>query len=210
MCFSASASFSASAILAVAGMISLKKVEKPSQLPFAFVPVLFSLQQFTEGLVWIALKDHEHWKNIPIYLFLFIAQVLWPFWVPLSVWLIEENEHRKKELQVFLFSGSILSLYLGFCLFFYKADAIITPYHIHYELYFPQNITTLVGIIYFLSTIIAPFLSTHKRMKFLGTFNLLSFIVSEIFFKDYLVSVWCFFSALISWEVYLVMKNMKK
>jgi hypothetical protein len=211
MCFSTSASFGASAILAVAGIVSLKKAEKPSQLLFALVPVIFSIQQFTEGFVWIALNNHyEDWKNIPIYSFLFIAQVLWPLWVPLSVLLIEENEDHKKVLMLFVCFGAALALYLAYCLLFYKIDAVITPYHIHYELYFPKEYNSVVGVIYFMTTIIPPFISTQKKMTLLGVFNFLSFIITEIFFDDYLVSVWYFFSALISWQVFLVMKNMNQ
>ncbi len=210
MCFSASASFGASAILAVAGIASLKKVERPSQLFLALVPVIFSLQQFSEGWVWVALNHQKDWQEIPIYFFLFVAQVIWPLLVPLSVFLIEKNEGHKKALAVFLTFGASLAIYLCWCLFFYKADAIRTPYHIHYELYFPQKFNAVVGAIYFLATIVPPFLSTHKKLYLIGGFNLLSFMITALFFDDYLVSVWCFFSALISWQVYLVVKDLNE
>lgn len=57
MCFSSIASFAASGILVVVGIASIKKVEYPSQLMFAGIPILFSGQQFTEGFVWLALND---------------------------------------------------------------------------------------------------------------------------------------------------------
>jgi hypothetical protein len=210
MCFSAGASFGAGVLLAGASIASLKKVEKPSQLMFAFVPIIFSIQQLTEGLVWVALNHHSSWKNIPAYIFLFIAQLVWPIWVPLSVLLLEKNENHKKALITFLFLGFSLALYLGYCLLFYKVDAHIIPYHIHYDLYFPQKYNSIVGGVYFLATIIPPFLSTQRRMAILGSFNLLSFIITELFFDDYLISVWCFFSALISWRVFLVMRDLQE
>ncbi len=43
----------------------------------------------------------------------------------------------------------------------------------------------------------------------LGLLNLTSLIITMIFFEDYIISVWCFFSALISWNVILVMKDLE-
>jgi hypothetical protein len=211
MCFSAGASFGASAILAVAGFFSVKKVEKPSQLFFACIPLIFSLQQFMEGLVWMALnKSYLDSENLAVYIFLFMAQVMWPVWVSLSILLIEPKKKYRRVLKIFLCGGIVLASYLAYCLFFYKVAAVVIPYHIHYDLFFPKEYTNFIGLIYFLTTIMPPFLSTHKRMAMLGLFNLMSFAISFLFFDDYLVSVWCFFSALISWQVFLVMKSINE
>jgi hypothetical protein len=209
MCFSASASFGASVVLGIAGVMSVKKAEKPSQLFFASIPLIFAAQQFIEGWIWIALNHSLHWDFIPINLFLIIAQVLWPVWIPLSLMLIENQEGHKKVLALFLAFGVVLGMYLTWCLIFYKVDAYITYYHIHYELYFPQKYNTPVGTIYFLATVVPPFLSTQKRMMLIGTFNFISFAIASVFYQDHIISVWCFFAALISWQVFLVMKELK-
>ena len=100
MCFSTIASFGSSAILAVAGIACVKKIQAPSQIMFAYIPIFFSIQQFTEGLVWVTLtnNNYQHWQAIPIYLFVFFAQVLWLVWIPLSFYLIEKSSNRKKAL----------------------------------------------------------------------------------------------------------------
>lgn len=211
MCFSTTASFGASAILAVAGIATLRKVETPAQIMFASIPVMFSIQQFTEGFVWIALKDpHSNdWQSIPINIFLLLAQVVWPVWVPLSILLIEKNDKRKKGLKILLGVGAVLSLFLAYRMLFSSVSAAITPYHIRYEIDFPyRQYFVIIFASYFLATIVPPFISSGKRMISLGLLNFASFLITILFFKDYLISVWCFFSALISWEVYLVMKDM--
>ena len=53
MCFSASASFIAAAALATTGVATLRMASRPSELPFAAVPLLFGIQQFIEGLTWL-------------------------------------------------------------------------------------------------------------------------------------------------------------
>ncbi len=211
MCFSATASFGASAILTVAGVAALRKVETKSQIPFAAIPVIFAFQQFTEGFVWLSLNhpNYNHWQKIPINIFLVIAQAVWPFWVPFSFLLIEKNEKRKKALKILVGLGSVVSIFLAYQVLFYPVSAAITPLHIHYALHFPEGTFSIaVTIFYFLATIVPPFLAGGKRMTSLGLLNLMSFIVTVVFFENYVISVWCFFAALISWEVFLAMKDL--
>ncbi len=97
MCFSTSASFGAGAILAVIGVASIKKAKSPSETFFASIPLIFSFQQFTEGFVWLSLSNptYAFLQQISTYTFLFIAQVIWPTWVPLSIFLLEKKSKRK-------------------------------------------------------------------------------------------------------------------
>lgn len=211
MCFSATASFGASAILFIAGIAALNKVESKSQIPFAAIPIIFAFHQFTEGFVWLSLthQEYNYWQEIPIIIFLLLAQVLWPFWVPFSFLLIEKGDKRKKILRILLGLGSIASIFLAYRLLFHPVTAVINPFHIRYTINFPFKILNiLVGITYFIVSIVPPFLAGGKRMISLGLLNLISFIITIVFFENYVISVWCFFAALISFEVYLVMKNL--
>ena len=211
MCFSATASFGAGAILTVAGIAALRKVETKSQIPFAAIPVIFAFQQFTEGFVWLSLPypDYNHWQKIPITIFLVIAQAVWPFWVPFSFLLIEKDEKRKKALKILVGLGSVVSIFLAYQVLFYPVSAAITPLHIQYTLHFPESTFSIaVTVFYFFATIVPPFLAGGKRMTSLGLLNLMSFTVTVVFFENYVISVWCFFAALISWEVFLAMKDL--
>jgi hypothetical protein len=211
MCFSTTASFGASAVLAIAGVAAVKKTQSSSQIVFACIPILFSIQQFTEGFVWIALTSNQYrqWQPIPIYAFLIIAQVIWPIWVPLSFFLLEKNIKRKKTLSVFLAIGCLLSLYLSGCLFFCKVSAVINPYHVFYDIDFPHKYIPIVASFYFLPIIIPPFISSVKRTTLLGSLIFLSFLITKLFFHDYVISVWCFFAALVSLLVYMILNDLK-
>jgi hypothetical protein len=61
MCFSAEASFAAGAALLPAGAYctSVAARKRPPYLPLAVIPVVFSFQQFAEGLVWVGLAQQE-------------------------------------------------------------------------------------------------------------------------------------------------------
>lgn len=214
MCFSAEASFTASAVLGVVGVITVKKVSHPIQLAFACIPFLFSFQQFSEGIVWLSLSNKEFAFLQPIstYLFLIIAQIVWPTWVPLSILLLEKNEKRKNALRLILGIGVGLSLYLTFCYLFYDVDAEISMHHIQYNLDFPhtKNLVWLSGLFYFIPTVVSTFVSSVKRMHLLGTFILLSCITTLVFTTKYFISIWCFFAAILSMLVLLVIVNLKK
>src|SRR5262249_14012472 len=57
MCFSAGATFAAGPPLLPAGLYCTRVAARgrPAYLPLALVPVVFSLQQFAEGFVWVGL-----------------------------------------------------------------------------------------------------------------------------------------------------------
>ncbi len=52
MCFSATASFTAGAALTAVGGFTVHKSQGKIELPLALVPLLFGIQQLTEGVLW--------------------------------------------------------------------------------------------------------------------------------------------------------------
>lgn len=209
MCFSATASFVSGSVLTVAGTISLSSAKKNNQKLFAAIPMIFGIQQFLEGLLWLVLPDPSNKESIQLLtlLFLFFAQVVWPLWVPLSVWVYEEDAKRKNTLLLFLGIGIIVSGYLAYCLINFDVAAVMKEHHIQYQLSFIQKIVPISGWLYFVTTVIPPFISTCHRMRILGTIIFLSYVVSKVYFNDYLISVWCFFAAVLSVLVILVIRK---
>ena len=211
MCFSAGASFTASAVLLTIGAISIKKSTSASQRLLSCIPLIFGVQQGAEGILWLGLSHPEYlYLGRPAkYAFLLFAQVIWPVMVPLSVMHMEADAKRKNLLKVLLGSGILLAGYLLYCLIRYRTDASINCYHINYQLSYP-DITMKLGIFYFLPTIIPPFVSSIKRLRLLGITIFLSYIVTQIFYKEYLISVWCFFAAVISLIVLSIIFNINR
>ncbi|HTF21422.1 MAG TPA: DUF6629 family protein [Chryseolinea sp.] len=210
MCFSAGASFGASAVVAVAGVISIRRITYKEQIMFAAIPLIFALQQLTEGLVWITFTESEYrqWQNLPVIMFLFLAQVVWPIWVPLSILKIEEKYRHRIALRILVYGSFIVAPLQAYRLFFLPWTAEVTNHHIHYGLDFSiPYFGLLLNILYFLTTIVPPFLSSRKPVIVLGTLNLASFITTTILFERNVISVWCFFAALISWQVIRAMKD---
>ncbi len=212
MCFSATASFVAGTLLLGIGIAAIKKVKNPKQYLFASMPLIFSFQQFTEGFVWLSLLHpaYEPFHKPATYTFLILAQMHWPLWVPFSIMLIEKNKIRKHILIVFSAIGALVACYLIYCFIDYPVNSQIGSYHIFYEIHFPVSNTFYGRATYFALTVIPPFISSIKRMHWLAWATLVSYIAAKVFFNEYAVSVWCFFAAIISIIIYVIVRAQAK
>ncbi len=214
MCFSAEASFSASIVLGVVGFVAVKKTQLRSQLAFACIPFLFAFQQFAEGFLWLSLtnKDFAFLETISTYLFLIISHIVWPIWAPLSILILEKEAKRKRILSIILGIGITLSIYLTFCFFFYNVHAEISNHHVEYTLEFPHSklVYWITGLFYFIPTVVSTFISSAKRMQLLGMAILLSCLLTRLITIKYFISLWCFFAAIISIFILLIIIKLRK
>ncbi|MFC1846537.1 DUF6629 family protein [Chloroflexota bacterium] len=209
MCFSAGASFAAGAVLSAVGVATHRKARKPSQRLFAIIPLLFGLQQFTEGALWVTLKSggYDWIQNAATYIFLITALVVWPVVVPLSMWFMEKAEKRKKILSGLIAIGVMVSLFYALCLIFYDVTPRINSFHIQYVHNFPLSLSIIVSLFYPAATVAPLFVSSIRRMWLFGVLVSASWLVTAIFYAGYLTSVWCFFAALISIVIYWILSK---
>ncbi|MDD4993255.1 MAG: hypothetical protein PHR83_13595 [Paludibacter sp.] len=212
MCFSTEASFIGGAVISAIGIATVRKVHKPLQIVFAIIPLFFGVQQIAEGFVWLSLQnpDYGGFTKPAMYVFLIMAEVFWPFMVPLAVLHMEKNEKRIKILWALLSLGLTVSLYFIVCLLLYKVTPEIRGYHIEYVEGYPQSLRIIIFTIYLIATITPLFVSTIKRTYILGILMSLSCLVTIIFFTQFLTSVWCFFGALLSIVIFWILHDAKR
>lgn len=209
MCFSATASFISCGVLCTSGFLALKKCEQTEQRLFASIPLVFGTQQFFEGLIWNFLSQTgiASWDGYAVKMFLFFALVLWPIWVPWSVLKIETHPLRKKIIGVTLLMGLVFAFTACAMLFIYPSSASINGYHIDYLLEYPLRNHPLATIFYLAATLLPLLLSSLRYVPYLGLLIFGSYILSYIFYSNYIISVWCFFAAIISGLIYLMVTN---
>jgi hypothetical protein len=212
MCFSASASFSASAILLGIGILSIKNTETRNQKKLASIPLIFSAQQCIEGFAWISIADASQmeWAKLFSYGFLIIAQILWPILIPYSILAIEKVPRRKKMLLMLWILGIIHGIYFGYGLIYFPVTANISESHIMYKMGFPPANHWYGGLLYILATVLPPFLSSIKKMYLIGLIVLIAYIISHIFFTNYVISIWCYFATTISIVIFMISLKFKK
>jgi len=228
MCFSATASFGASAVLGVIGIVAVAKAKTNPQRVFATIPLIFSVQQLSEGFLWLSLKNQSlaEWQPILTYTYLIFAMAVWPFWIPFTIWLLEKDAKRKKIINGFVWIGAVVAVGVSAVLFSFPVEAI-TPFcptcpgsstsslthHLHYEFAIPPLVKNLIvgfSVMYIAATIITPFISGIKKMKWLGIVFMASYLFAISFYSGFVISVWCFFAALLSFVVLWIILGLGK
>lgn len=198
MCFSSTASFAASGVIATIGGATLTQVKKKHEWLFASTPLLFALQQCAEGFVWLTLADGgAQWA---VYLFLTFAYVVWPSFVPIAVYLIEKDPVRKNLMKYLAGIGTGVSLYLLYVIV--KDVPVVSALNHHLVYNTHVRYGTVVALLYFLVTCLSPLLSSSFRIRVFGGTIFAALLVSLGFFYFTYISVWCFFSALLSMLVF--------
>ena len=205
MCFSATASFSAGALLLGVGTLTLRSAmvtHERRALPFAAIPLLFAVQQLIEGVIWLTFSgEATRLNSVMTHVYSFFSHVLWPVYVPVAVLLMEPGGWRRRVLIAFVAAGVAVGAYLLFVLMAFPVVSRPTGQHIEYDS--PHFFAAATMTLYLLSTAICPLLSTHRMVVFFGALSLVSFGAAYAFYATWFISVWCFFAALLSAVVYL-------
>ncbi len=205
MCFSATASFTASAVLLGVGTLTLRSAlasHQPRDLPIAAIPLLFAIQQLVEGVIWLTFRvDAPQLNAVMTHVYSFFSHVLWPAYVPLAVLLIEPPGRRRQMLHVFAAGGFAVAAYLLYNLLVFPI--VSRPIGQHVEYVSPHFFTAATMTLYLLSTTVSPLFSTHRWIKAFGFLALLAFGAAYYFYAQWFISVWCLFAALLSAVIYL-------
>jgi len=214
MCFSANASFAASTVTGVIGIIAITKTRTTPQLLFATIPLLFSLQQLSEAVVWLSLKHSSlaPWRPLFLYVFLVFATIIWPFMIPLTTRLLEKRSLRKKVLSVLCVLGATASATIIWIMICFPLHVTSVAHHLHYHFDLPKSLKDLIWIftsVYLVATIIAPFVSSIKRINWLGVVFLAAYAFTLAAFPSSVVSVWCYFAAVLSILVLWILVGIK-
>ena len=202
MCFSATASFSAGAVLLGLGALTLKSARRPRELLYAAIPLLFAIQQLSEGVIWLTFRYETPQLNVVMtHVYSFFSHVLWPIYIPVAVLLIEPLGRRRRVLLAFVATGIAVGAYLLYNLVAFPIISRPTGQHIEYVS--PHFFEAAVMTLYLVSTTLSPIFSTYRMVKVFGVLALLSFGAVYFFYATWFISVWCFFAALLSAVVYL-------
>jgi hypothetical protein len=209
MCFSAGASFAGGAVITAIGVMTVRTNLDPSRRLFAAIPLIFGVQQISEGFVWVALQSpgHDLMLSISTYIFLIAALVVWPSMIALSVLAMEKVKSRRLALYFFLVVGLLTSIYYGLSLLVNDVNPRIISHHIKYASEYPRPLALPVFIAYLIATLAPLFISSVRKMWMFGLLVAASCLITGIFFKEYLASVWCFFAALISAVIWLIVSR---
>ena len=217
MCFSASVSYSAAAVLVGTGVYAVQQARRlpPPYLMWALVPVLFGLQQAFEGRVWQELDAGDAGAAVPFALgFHFFSHFLWLWWLPLSSYLVEPGKTsmigkiRKRVIGGCAMFGAFAGTLVYSVMLFNseRMSVAVREHSITYDFSFPFRSSSYLPItpaaLYALTILVPLLFSSHRLIRIFGWLTAISSVLaSEIYGYAY-VSVWCFCAAVLS--LYLV------
>ena len=206
MCFSASASFVAGTALTAVGVVTLRITDRRTEIPFAMIPLLFGLQQLTEGLIWLSFRNATPWANATLTLvYSLFSHVLWPIFVPFAVGLLETVPWRRKALAACQVAGAGVGLYLLYFIIKFPVTAQVLGKHIVYES--PHFYIVTVMFFYLIATCVSSILSSRRIIQVFGASSLVAFVGAYAIHVAAFVSVWCFFAAVLGFIVYFYFKH---
>src|SRR5580698_3791198 len=198
MCFSATANFVGSGVLAAVGVVTLTKVKHRRELLFAALPTFFAIHQFIEGFVWLGLDGmlspavtHDMGAAFMLY-----AQGLLPFLLPLSVLLVEADRPSRKSMIPFLVLGTLTTLYILWALTAFPTQVYVKGNTIVYINQATNN--TAVAIFYVIATCGSLFFSKVRAMVLFGAANLVILLTVMAVKRYAFTSLWCAYAAVAS------------
>jgi hypothetical protein len=198
MCFSAAANFVGSGVLGAIGVVTLTKVKHRRELLFASLPTLFAIHQFIEGFVWLGLDgilSPTVTHNMGA-AFVFYAQGLLPFLLPLSVLLFEARRQDRRRMMPFVVLGGATTLYMLWGLTAYPLEVYVRQNSIVYIN--PATNNTTLAVLYVIATCGSFFFSRVRTMVIFGAANLAILLIVMAFKRYAFTSLWCAYAAIAS------------
>jgi hypothetical protein len=216
MCFSAPVSFTASAVLAVVGIATLRQTTHKNQIFAALAPIFFAVQQLNEGFLWIALTStppNPMWISFFQKVFLFFGGFFWPVWIPFALFKLERAPVRRKIFQIMLLLAVIyvvLALRMYFTSVSDASLCVICNYSIQYPTFFQGPWKPVIALIYWINVTLSPFVSAFPLMWILGALGVFSYAIAYYFYYYTMFSVWCFYGAISSSALFLIFRSARK
>ncbi len=204
MCFSATASFTASFVLLLCGITALYRAKKNQRL-FAMIPLLFSIQQFIEGTIWQSLTAGTS-VQAATYAYLFFVFIIWPNWIPLSISFMTTRISEKKLLALPIIAGILMSILAISYAFVASPTAMIIDHHIKYTTHLPGWLWIPGMSLYLFATLTPFFIPTIPNLWIMGAVLAFSYVATLLFYYTALLSVWCFFVAVLSVFVFVTIR----
>jgi hypothetical protein len=223
MCFSASASFTASAFLLPTGIYCIRAaldrtpsgllLREREYLAVSCLPLFFGIQQAFEGLLWLGFDTHNSTEvSFSALGFLFFSHFFWLAWIPLSAFALEPHPLKQKVLFGVTTIGSLYGAFLYFPILLNPdwLEVSITNHSIDYQirLIFNNFLQGQQVVWLYVFFILFPlFLSSLRSINILGALISISAFLTYLSFSYAFISVWCFFAALISVYVFYILQQ---
>lgn len=194
MCLSPEVDLAAAVVTGVIAVDTLRRNHNPDAVLLATIPVVFTVHNVASALMWWGLRGEvpNSVAGPASVLYMLVAFVLWPAYVPVALRTMETSVLRQRLLAFLWLLGLVNA---GWHLWWLVRGQMVPVAHDHYITFeFPAD-PALVGPLYGLATIGATLLSSHRELVWWGLVNAVAVVAISVWAAHGLPSVWCWWAA---------------
>jgi hypothetical protein len=196
VCYGEGPSFTAGILLCGTGLTTVRLAQRPAELPLAAIPLLFGIQQLSEGVVWRSLDRSAGSTSIPaVSVYLAFALVLWPCLIPLAAWLVEPDAARRRVMLGAGVLGVVVSGSLAWLVLRHDVIAVAEARRIVYE---QPDVPDLLVPGYIVAATLPLLVASVRTLNVFGVLAILTAAASYVAYSQAFVSVWCFQAAIMA------------
>lgn len=209
MCFSVQADLVAGAVILPVGVLSLREVRRARELPFAALPLLFSLHQLVEALVWAGLDGSVSARlgHAAAVAYVVYALPVLPTSLPLAVLLLEPRGARAR-VAPFVVLGVIVSTWLLAGVLAGPVRVVEHPHALEYLT--SESHGDIASFLYVVAVIGPSLLSGYRSIVAFGVLNLVGLVAAAALYMRAFTSVWCVYAAATSVLILLHMYRRRR
>jgi hypothetical protein len=207
MCFSPQADLVGGLAISAIGVDVVRHVHKRrDHMALAALPLVLGAHQLDEAFVWWGQQGHvpSAVGTVALWIYLLIALVLLPTFVPLAVYSLEPEKRRKRLMAPFVVIGVVVSAWLLAAMVRGPVSVTVHPYHLSYTI--NSRYGLLVVTLYVVACCGTLLFSGYRHVVFFGALNLVAVAVIAKLTVDGFASVWCGWAAVTSGAVALHMR----
>jgi hypothetical protein len=196
VCFSPQADLVGGTVVAAIGVDACRHIRgKSDRLLLAALPLLLGAHQLVEVFVWWGAQGRVSTGvgRVALWMYLLIAFVVLPIFVPLSVLALEPTRGRRRLMVPFVLLGLGVSTVLLTAMVRGPIGATLHPYHIAYSIRLTEG--ALIVVLYVAAVCGALLFSGYRHVLIFGLANLVVVAVLARLTIDGFASLWCGYAA---------------
>jgi hypothetical protein len=207
VCFSPQADLVGGLAITAIGVDVVRHVHRRrDHMALAALPLVLGAHQLDEAFVWWGQEGHvpSAVGRVALWIYLLIAFVLLPIFVPVAVCALETSKRRRLLMVPFIVIGVGVAGWLFAAMVRGPVSVAVHPYHLAYTIKPGHGL--IVITLYVVACCGTLLFSGYHRVVLFGAFNLLAVAVIAKLTVDGFASVWCGWAAVTSGVIALHMR----
>jgi len=210
VCFSPEGDLVGGIVVTAIGVDAVRHLHhRNDHLALAALPLLLGFHEIDEAFVWWGLQGvvPHNVGRVAMWIYLIIAFVVLPIFVPLVIMLLEPTTGRRSRIVPFLAIGVGVSTVLLETILRNRPSVTLGSYHLAYSIGLQHGVV-IIGL-YIVATCGALLASGFRHIVVFGVANLVAVVILARLSADGFASLWCFYAAVACGAILLHMRYAK-